>query len=386
MTATTSKLGADMHISENDMARVLFANLFPRGMCPADWDSGAILGPDNIVRKQFLDSAREVLDFIARQPAAIDKQGAKACPECGGSLTTWKCLCDPIWPGYAAPLDKEASKPAATEGYAFRSDGKLWVVTDPVVAMKWQEQGFQVTPVHVAPSVAQDERGAFEAYMHSTGMAWDNSREDDGDGDEQYADVETRFNWDVWQARATSTPANVAQGAAKDIAQLALDWVETARKALKTAPSAADGYYNGYHDALAANRPANVAQGAKLAVCYGPMPESNGKTNWTAILHKGDLAEGHTIDRSEYPDRVRYAADCVRYLIGELKERPWILDYDADKHSGYVANVAQGAEAIYQLQQVNGAWQDVSKSEFDTIACNYGRIVYAAPPPASGGA
>jgi hypothetical protein len=78
----------------------------------------------------------------------------------------------------------------------------------------------------------------------------------------------------------------------------------------------------------------------KLQVMYGPMPESNGKTNWTAILHKGDLAEGHTIDRSEYPDRVRYAADCVRYLIGELQDRPWILDYDADKHSGYVAPTA----------------------------------------------
>jgi hypothetical protein len=24
-----------------------------------------------------------------------------ACPECGGSLTTWKCTCEPIWPGYA---------------------------------------------------------------------------------------------------------------------------------------------------------------------------------------------------------------------------------------------------------------------------------------------
>lgn len=51
-----------------------------------------------------------------------------------------------------------ASKPAATEeqeateGYAFRSDGKLWVVTDAVVAMKWQEQGFQVTPVQAAPA------------------------------------------------------------------------------------------------------------------------------------------------------------------------------------------------------------------------------------------
>jgi hypothetical protein len=94
---------------------------------------------------------------------------------------------------------------------------------------------------------------------------------------------------------------------------------------------------------MTASTSANAAQREELTVWYGSLPESNGKTNWTAILHKGDIAEGHTIDRSEYPDRVRYAADCVRYLIGELKERPWILDYDADKHSGYVANAAQAA-------------------------------------------
>lgn len=79
-----------------------------------------------------------------------------------------------------------------------------------------------------------------------------------------------------------------------------------------------------------------------LAVWYGPMPESNGKTNWTAILYRknpddlmGGIGDGYTIDRSEYPDRVRYEADRVRHLIGELKEAPFILDYDDKKHSGY---------------------------------------------------
>lgn len=79
-----------------------------------------------------------------------------------------------------------------------------------------------------------------------------------------------------------------------------------------------------------------------LAVWYGSMPESNGKTNWTAILYRknpggflGGIGDGYTIARSEYPDRVRYEADRVRHLIGELKEPPFILDYDYDKHSGY---------------------------------------------------
>ncbi|WP_292041543.1 hypothetical protein [Massilia sp. UBA6681] len=88
----------------------------------------------------------------------------------------------------------------------------------------------------------------------------------------------------------------------------------------------------------------------ELTVWYGPMPESNGKSNFTAILMRkhGDkwdnMTDGITIDRSEYPDRVRYEADRVRYLLGELAERPFILDYDADKHSGYAAMSAAQAQ------------------------------------------
>ena len=75
----------------------------------------------------------------------------------------------------------------------------------------------------------------------------------------------------------------------------------------------------------------------ELAVWYGAMPESNGKSNFTVILYRkdGKVYDGITIDRSEYPDRVRYEADRMRYLIGEISEEPDILDYDADKHSGY---------------------------------------------------
>ncbi|HDT2096158.1 TPA: DUF551 domain-containing protein [Enterobacter roggenkampii] len=76
----------------------------------------------------------------------------------------------------------------------------------------------------------------------------------------------------------------------------------------------------------------------ELTVWYGLMPETNGKTNWTATLHrKGQHPwEGITIDRSEYPDRVRYEADRMRHLIGELADEPDILAYDAEEHSGYV--------------------------------------------------
>ena len=85
------------------------------------------------------------------------------------------------------------------------------------------------------------------------------------------------------------------------------------------------------------------ARQPELTVWEGPMPESNGKSNFTAVLmRKGanlfdGIAGGMTIARSEYPDRVRYEADCVRWLIGELDNEPCIIDYDADKHSGYVS-------------------------------------------------
>jgi hypothetical protein len=75
----------------------------------------------------------------------------------------------------------------------------------------------------------------------------------------------------------------------------------------------------------------------KLTVWYGTMPESNGKTNWTAILHNGDVSRGITLAMSEYEDRVRYEADRMRWMIGELDKEPFLLDYDADKHSGYVS-------------------------------------------------
>jgi hypothetical protein len=71
-----------------------------------------------------------------------------------------------------------------------------------------------------------------------------------------------------------------------------------------------------------------VLTAPKLEVWFGAMPESNGKANWTAILHRGDLASGHTIDRSEHHDRVRYEADRVRWLIGELADKPDITVYD----------------------------------------------------------
>lgn len=104
-------------------------------------------------------------------------------------------------------------------------------------------------------------------------------------------------------------------------------------------------------------------QPVELAVWYGSMPESNGKTNWTAILHrKGEsllMGVNITLDRSEYPDRVRYEADRMRYLIGELPEEPDMMAYDEKLHSGYVRSEQPAPVAVVLPERKpEGSWID----------------------------
>lgn len=116
----------------------------------------------------------------------------------------------------------------------------------------------------------------------------------------------------------------------------------------------------------------------ELAVWYGKMPESNGKSNWTAILHrKGQcISEGITIARSEYPGRTLYEADEMRYLIGELDKEPEILDYDADSHSGYKPTPAKPQKLVID-------WSDPQKPNLDTAApgtgCGYDHVTATMP-------
>ena len=86
-----------------------------------------------------------------------------------------------------------------------------------------------------------------------------------------------------------------------------------------------------------------------LTVWYGSMPESNGRQNWTATLRRVNPTDkwdqGFCFARSEYPERVRYEADRMRWIIGELAEKPDILAYDEKAHSGYVAPNPPATEA-----------------------------------------
>lgn len=83
-------------------------------------------------------------------------------------------------------------------------------------------------------------------------------------------------------------------------------------------------------------RPQQAAQVAQpLTVWFDQMPESNGKRNWTVMLRRkdsegllGGIAYGVCFERTEYYDRARYAADRLRFLIGELDKEPDVLNYD----------------------------------------------------------
>jgi hypothetical protein len=336
MTATTSKLGADMLTDEE-----IFA-------IADDNDSGrAMSGRRLFSERNLLLFARALL---ARQPAAIDKQDEIARIRYGAlrdaeNIARLFDLGTPDGHAIADSIRKlaeaECAQPTAAPSVAAESKGheafeKATAVTDPVMADFLSSVA--ASRANPAPSVEQDEREAFEAWARTNDGNCNDKDLQRSIHDGGYINKLVERDWLVWQARAASTSANVAQR-------------------------------------------------EELTVWYGSLPESNGKTNWTAILHKGDIAEGHTIDRSEYPDRVRYEADCVRYLIGELKERPWILDYDADKHSGYVANVAQGAEAVATVEDLNLEVSDGTQYKYKGAILNakgdalpHGTSLYAAPP------
>lgn len=213
-------------------------------------------------------------------------------------------------------------------------------------------QTFTPGPQEAQGAQAGDEHENFEAW-HRSVVAGEPPHEKYHDG--SYVNPHVNRYWTGWSARAALATQPAAGEPVYQYKGLSGEWIETKQayyeyqkrhgwpvRVLWTAPPVAAG------ETLA------------LTVWYGSMPESNGKTNWTAILHrKGDgLMDGPhlTIARSEYHDRVRYEADQVRHIIGELAEEPDILAYDADAHSGYKAPLAAAHEdetvrkRIHQLE------------------------------------
>lgn len=154
----------------------------------------------------------------------------------------------------------------------------------------------------------------------------------------------------------------------------------------------------GLKAALSASPP--PAEMVELEVWYGAMPESNGKQNWTALLRLKDRngLDGCTrcaiFARSEYPDRVRYEADRLRWIIGETDERPDILAYDADLHSGYVAPAEIGATVEEIAKAISEAvlpaetrkWNPALYSVRDVVSPEVINVIARAALSAAGGA
>lgn len=83
--------------------------------------------------------------------------------------------------------------------------------------------------------------------------------------------------------------------------------------------------------------PAVGASQPKLKVWLTKFPESNGKTNWTALLMREEPFDGLVgngggiqLARGELWNRVAYEAECTKYLLGLRDTEPYILDYGDD--------------------------------------------------------
>jgi hypothetical protein len=283
--STTSKLGAGMQISENDMARVLFANLFPRGMCPADWDSGAILGPDNIVRRQFLDSAREVLDFLARQPAAIDKpvSAEYRCRKCGDaaevkfSYASSNDCCRKV--PCVRPGNGPCDMPARQSPSKSISDAMMDLVDR--LGHEWKDVDPRAWSrlLIYAPSVEQDERGALDVSVLARLSA-------------QIFDCPlnptiSKFARAVEaHIRAASTSANVAQqdeDQKMNTSDLISTEMDSPRRIVLTFRTAAAA-----EQFLATSTSANVAQGAEAVASLRRIAHELRTYNPAADEYKGE--------------------------------------------------------------------------------------------------
>ncbi|MEX3630543.1 MAG: hypothetical protein VB138_14970 [Burkholderia sp.] len=88
----------------------------PTGYC--ERVEGCVCGDD---LSRVREGCAEWVKTETRVAPADERHAATpiACPQCGGSLTTWKCTCEPIWEGYRtapAPAADPAEIPAMVSG------------------------------------------------------------------------------------------------------------------------------------------------------------------------------------------------------------------------------------------------------------------------------
>ncbi len=99
-------------------------------------------------------SNNESRDALSRAPRTeVAGAVAMACPTCGGSQTTWKCTCEPMWEGYT-PISADAAAAPADERAAFEqwwNDNTTWPVTSKNIALHaWQARAAASQPAAAA--------------------------------------------------------------------------------------------------------------------------------------------------------------------------------------------------------------------------------------------
>lgn len=219
------------------------------------------------------------------------------------------------------PAEQRRGEPVAYAVFSDNGNIRIWSSNCEAVGIKvMQEEGKQAFPLYTHSDAGEVER------MRAELAESENLRDQ--------AIIDAANNLDLATNLDKENDGLRAQLAERD-AQL-IGYKSLLRQVIPclamSTNSQSASYMRQIEEALSASAEPSAS---KLAVWYGSMPESNGKTNWTAILHRGDISEGITIERSEYPGRVRYEADRFLYMIGELTENPCVIDYDTDAHSGY---------------------------------------------------
>jgi hypothetical protein len=170
-------------------------------------------GIDLARQATYAEALRALLS--ATQPAAVDREAVSVQVYMHRKDDKWLLAGEApegteLRPGinvlYAAPLDKDASKPAAPYSAPFTTDvpqccGEPSTCDDPCQH-------------NAAPSVEPDERGAFQAIHEFLGIAIKRLYPTPDKPNSDWAKLRAAVDaLAVLEARAASTSANVAQGA-----------------------------------------------------------------------------------------------------------------------------------------------------------------------------
>lgn len=117
-------------------------------------DNGSMIDDANEAKAELCQMV-DALAALAKQQASGAAQPT-ACPECGGSLTTWKCTCTPIWPGYASATPPSAPQAAGADAVSLLAL-KQWLIEKGwwnKLPMSWFK-ALEVAIEHPAPQVRE---------------------------------------------------------------------------------------------------------------------------------------------------------------------------------------------------------------------------------------